>query len=218
MKTMNAVLLVILSVFLLTGATTNAQVKMEKGVKIGLNSAGFSGGDSNIWESKTGVTAGFFFRHVISPDITVQPELLYSIKGAERRDGTAQITAKLNFIEIPVLFRYNIPTQGNFKPALLAGPAFIITSTSRRKEVDEGITEEADVDNSKSSGLAFLFGGSADIKSGNHVIVLDLRYGIGLSQNYKQPAPADNIIIDDPNGNAPDLKNRSLSFSLGILF
>ena len=34
MKTMKIALLVILSAFLLTSATTNAQVKMEKGVKI----------------------------------------------------------------------------------------------------------------------------------------------------------------------------------------
>ena len=218
MKTMKIALLVILTLFLLTSAQTNAQVKMEKGVKIGLNSAGFRGGDSNIWDSKTGFTAGFFLRHIISPDITVQPEFLYSAKGAERRDGTAKITAKLSFIEIPVLFRYEIPTQGNFKPALLVGPAIGFTSTSRRKEVDGGVTEEADVDNSKSSGVAFLFGGSADIQTSNFVVVLDLRYSMGLSQNYKQPAPSDNLVIDDPNGNAPDLKNRSLSFSLGILF
>lgn len=218
MKTMKTVLLVILSTFLLTSAQTNAQVKMEKGVKIGLNSAGFRGGDSNIWDSKTGMAVGFFLRHAISPDITVQPELLYTVKGAERIDGTAKITAKLSFIEIPVLFRYKIPTQGNFKPALLAGPAIGFTSTSRRKEVDEGITEEADVDNSKSSGVAFIFGGSADIKTGNHVVVLDLRYSIGLSQNYKQPGLTDITVIEDPFGNAPDLKNRSLSFSLGVLF
>lgn len=207
-----------MTVLLFTNLPANAQVKMEKGVKVGFNSASFKGADSDIWDAKTGLSFGFFTRYKASPSITLQPEFLYSIKGAERRDGTAKITAKLSFIEIPILLRYDIPSKGNIKPALLVGPVIGFTSTSRLEELDEGVSEEADVDNSNSTDFGLIFGGSADINTGNSVIVFDLRYSIGLSQNYKQPDPLDNVVIDDPDGNQPDLKNSSLSFSLGILF
>jgi hypothetical protein len=77
------------------------------GIRAGANYAGFGGSDADnldrIWGGHAGLTANF----PVSTDnfFSIQPELLFSMKGAETSDDTYKI--KVNYLDVPVLGRVN---------------------------------------------------------------------------------------------------------------
>ena len=75
---------IILSLALLAGfaSTASAQTGVRYGIKGGYNLATFSGPDSKSSEYKSGFSAGGFLNFGVADIISIQPELLYSQKGA----------------------------------------------------------------------------------------------------------------------------------------
>ena len=91
------------------------------GSKIGLNLANVKV-DSESGKSKTGFVIGSYLNFPLSPSISVQPELFWTDKGAKPKSDEGN-TIKLSYLELPVLLKYSIPTQGSMSPYLFAGPA-----------------------------------------------------------------------------------------------
>ncbi|WP_244554778.1 porin family protein [Pontibacter indicus] len=77
------------------------------GIRAGVNYAGFGGSDADnldrIWGGHAGLTANF----PLSTDnfFSIQPELLYSMKGAET--SADDVKWKINYLDVPVLGRVN---------------------------------------------------------------------------------------------------------------
>jgi hypothetical protein len=77
------------------------------GIRAGVNYAGFSGSAANnldrIWGGHGGLTANF----PLSVDnfFSIQPEVLFSMKGAENDADTWKM--KVNYLDVPVLGRIN---------------------------------------------------------------------------------------------------------------
>jgi hypothetical protein len=58
----------------------------------------------------------------VSPSLAIQPELMFTMKGANwNADST---TAKVDYIELPVLARFAVPGFGRVKPFVYGGPGF----------------------------------------------------------------------------------------------
>jgi opacity protein-like surface antigen len=216
--------LLIVTVLVLAFAfTTSAQDAAAPmfGVKAGLNLANHYGSgtdaDSEFGEHKfkAGVVGGVFMSYALSPQFSVQPEILYSMKGYkwEGTGGEAGYTekGKFNYLEVPVLFKYNVPTEGTTSPNLFVGPAVAFLMSAKIDwdyDTESGTVDWKDSTKSVDFGVAF--GGGVDFAMGEGTVTFDVRYTLGLSKlpDLAEPDPD----FDDK------IKNKAWSFMFGYVF
>jgi hypothetical protein len=104
-------------------AQTNVVPPRRFGVTAGLNSSTLAGDDDLYTSRRTAFIGGAFMVIPTTPTFSVQPELLFAMKGAKASEQGFTATLKLTYIEIPVLGRFDIPASGGVKPFVYAGPA-----------------------------------------------------------------------------------------------
>jgi hypothetical protein len=211
------ILLAVLLVFaMVAGALAEGSGITQKGIKAGVNIAGHRGSDTDDHhKSKTGFVGGGYLTYGFSPAIALQLELLYSQKGYKWEDGGWKETGKFDYLEIPVIFRYNIVLQGSTTPNLYAGlvPAFLLSAKEEWEYSNTGgftlLASESgseDVkDKTNSFDFGFAFGGGVDIAVGNGILLFDARYTLGLTKIDSR---------EDPN----DIKNQAISLMVGYGF
>jgi hypothetical protein len=83
---------------------------------------------------KTGFTGGMFLNYAVNNNFSLQPELLYTQKGATTTlyNGLVAIdaTASFDYFELPLLAMYTFSTNGNLKPYVYGGPGFAYNLSS----------------------------------------------------------------------------------------
>ena len=192
--------------FVLTVFSMISFAQMQAGLKAGVNISNLSGDDAGSPDSKTGFAFGGFFMYQFSPMFAIQPEAYYTMKGAtEKMDfsgTTVDLTYTLDYIEIPVLFKFLIPIQGSgVRPAIFAGPFLGINTTAKVKAEFDGQSQEEDLTDTKSTEFGLQFGGGIGFPVGKGELGVDLRYILGLST------------IDDSADEA-DVKNNVININL----
>jgi opacity protein-like surface antigen len=203
----------ILSLALLAGAAgvANAQTGVKYGVKGGFNGSTFSGSDSKGSEYKAGFAAGAFLNFGVSDNFSVQPEFLYSQKGASIDDyfGNSGTTYKqtLGYLDVPIMFRYNVGEDGKGF-FVEVGPQGSFLLHQRQFLEDNGGKEIAgsrstSKDDFNKVAIGYVGGLGYQITSG---LQLGLRYTGDFSQVYKQ------------ENNAPNLHNSVFQFQVGYAF
>lgn len=183
-----------------------------KGVKIGLNIASLHGDDVEDLEeaideslkSKLGVCFGAFLTYSINEIFAVQPEVLFTQKGAKAHDEDWELGFNLSYFEIPVLAKIIIPTKGNIKPSLFAGPAIALKLSGNSRVKWDGEEDEENIEDGTDFGL--IFGGGVDFGVGQGKLMIDIRYTLGLSQ------------IGEIDGEDLEMKNGLFSIMLGFSF
>lgn len=213
---------IILSLAFLAGAAgaANAQTGVKYGLKGGFNGSTFSGTDSKGSEYKAGFAAGAFLNFGLTENLAVQPELLYSQKGASidgipynagtptapviKTDGTAKTT--LGYLDIPIMFRY---TTGDDGQGLFfeAGPqgSFVM---HQRSFVEDGGGKQIGVSSTSTDGLnkvvlGYVAGLGYQLTSG---LGLGLRYTGDITQVAKDAVGASNV------------RNSVFQFQVGYTF
>lgn len=149
------------------------------GIKGGANMANFFGdavGNVELLQARTG---GVFLELQASPVVSFQVEALYAQKGAKQTETivdpssgtvlTASGTWHYDYVDVPVLLKLALVTEGSVRPSLFVGPVF---SQLQKAEV-EGIDLK---DFTKSTDIGGTVGGNIDIGTGPARLVLDLRY------------------------------------------
>ena len=141
-------------------------------------------------KSRMGLVFGGFVTFEISDAFAIQPELLYTMKGGKASEGGEDLVVKLDYLEIPVLAKFNIPTEGSVKPCLFAGPAVALKLSAKYKWTGDGESETGDVSeigiDVKGLDLGLVFG--AGLKAGmgeTGGIIVDIRYTLGLQKAAK---------------------------------
>ncbi len=109
---------VILAVALLIGCLAQSQTY---GVKGGVNFANLNGNDADGFSGITSFHVGALMEFNILDRVTLQPELLYSVQGAEV-DGEEY---KLNYVTLPVMAEFDI--DGSL--SIHAGPQFSLLAS-----------------------------------------------------------------------------------------
>lgn len=142
------------------------------------------------WKSTVGFCGGIFLEFNFGRVLTLQPEVLYTMKGADTGAGKL----KFDYIEIPVLLKLRLPT-GDVHPFVFAGPAFGFTL----KSALEGI----ELEDFPKSDYSAVIGGGLQLGSSFHI---DVRYTMGLQK------------LEIPDIEAIDLKNGVLSATIGLAF
>ncbi len=192
MKKSLAILVIGLFALLMALPQTSA-AGIKFGLKGGANIANVNGNwDEALgdWKSTVGFCGGIFLELNFGKVLTIQPEVLYTMKGADTGDGKL----KFDYLEIPVLLKVRIPT-GSIHPFIFAGPAF---GFALKAAIDE-----YQLDGMPTSDYSAVLGGGLQLGRSIHV---DVRYTMGLQK------------LEIPDLDTIDLKNGVLSATLGLAF
>lgn len=165
----------------------------------------------------------------------IQPEVLYVMKGgkadipeleAEGFDVTLKM--KQDYVEIPVLIKYNVPTEGTIAPSFFAGPvvAFNVSSKIEFDGIPAEYADEVpdgDIENNKSVDFAVSLGGGVGMAVGETGrLTFDLRYTLGLTEIFDDVAEADyevdKVYITDEMDNGAAFKNSDIRLMVGFFF
>ena len=103
---------------------SNPQSTPRFGIIGGANLATQTASGSENLSNRTGFAAGLMAVLPVSPSFAIQPELMFTMKGAKSDAGGVSATAKVDYIELPVLARFDVPAFGRVKPFVYGGPGF----------------------------------------------------------------------------------------------
>lgn len=186
---MKKIFLPALLITLLAGGNVFAQV--SGGVRLGgnLSNLKWSSGDlSETDDSKFGPFFGLYLTAMLSDQLGIQPELVYSSMGSK----DDEVKFKLGYIAVPVLVRYQIVDQFH----ILVGPqaSFLLSA-----KIDDDGDEEDVKEDVKGLDFSGVIGVGADIDRFN----VGIRYALGLSN------------IFDVDGADVEIKNRAFQIVLG---
>lgn len=176
---------------------------MMFGVKGGLNLANLTGSDVNNAAIKTGIDVGAFLTYDISDIFAVEPELLFSMKGAKSDSASVTGSWKVNYIEIPILLKAKLPTDGKIKPCIYVGPGIGFLMSSK-------ISDDIEIDMkdfTKSTDITLIAGAGVSYMMEKGALSFEARYEVGLS-----------TIAKTPIGTAPDYKTSDIAILVGYGF
>ncbi|MEO6174025.1 MAG: porin family protein [Flavobacterium circumlabens] len=183
-------------------------VTTEFGVKGGFNMSNLYD-DSNDPDDNNvlyGFNAGVYATLPISDFIAIQPELLFTTKGAELKynnafaEGDAKF--KLNYIELPLLVRVNVTKNFNIQAG---GYASYLVSSKVTGSGDFDFEEDIDTDDLNKFDAGIAAGVGVDFSP----ISIGVRYNYGLTKVGKER--------NDGLGGTytfPDAKNSNLTVYL----
>ncbi len=170
-----------------------AAADVRFGIKAGANVANVNGDIGTAlqdWKSTVGFCGGIFLELNLGRVLTIQPEVLYTMKGADT--GTGKLT--FDYLEIPILLKLRIPT-GSVHPFVFAGPAFGFTLRA--------LVDGVKISDMPSADYSAVLGGGLQLGRSIHV---DARYTMGLQK------------LAIPDLDTIDLKNGVLSATIGLAF
>lgn len=148
------------------------------GLKAGLNVATLTGDNTDDLDPRLGFAGGAFVEIPVTPSFSVQPEVLYTQKGARETDGTTDATIALDYLEVPVLFKYTVPvTRSGLLLGGYVGPALAFKLNENVEADFGGTTVSEDTDFAKSTDVGVAFGATV----GAGPFAVDGRYTLGLT-------------------------------------
>lgn len=180
-------------------------VNSEFGIKGGFNMSNLYTDDADDENILYGFNAGVYATLPISDFIAIQPEILFTTKGAELEYNNAIASGtgkfKLNYIEVPLLVRVNITKNFNVHAG---GYASYLVSSKVSGDGDFNFEEDIDPDdlNKFDAGL------SAGIGVDFNPVSIGLRYNYGLTTIGKERTIAGTTYT------FPDAKNSNLTVYL----
>lgn len=183
-----------------------AAAGVQFGIKAGGNMAKPTGADAQdplaTLKSRMGFTGGIFLAFNFGKVVTIQTEVLYTMKGATYVALDDSYTDKLygNYIEIPLLLKLRIPLPV-VQPFVFAGPSVGFKLSEKIEENGVPITELI----LKNNDYGAIFG--AGLNLGRNFMV-DVRYSLGLQK----------VLETVGGGTEFDVKNGVWSATIGIAF
>lgn len=173
----------------------------------------------------TGFHAGLNADLFISEGFYLQPGLLYSTKGAERKNNNTEYTQHISYIELPVNLLFK-PQLGSGRLLLGAGPyaAYGISGKNKTKNGDAAVELDAKFKNKVSAAeyATTLLNGAYYLKpfdfGGNVLIGYELNSGFSLQLNGQMGLSRINPEVDGVAADKSNWKNMGFGASLGYRF
>lgn len=179
----------------LAGSYVHAQ-GVRLGVKAGVSLSNYAGNGTDNFDNLTGFHGGFVLSSALTDDgfFSLQPELLYSQKGAEVEQSGSRFSSKLHYLDLPILARIN---AGGF--FVEAGPqlGYLLSHDDRFTGPAQSVTYRK-LDVGYAAGLGY------QLESGLNA---GLRYNGGLS-----------TLFDQVIGGTINPRNSAFQFYLGYIF
>jgi len=191
-------------------------VSIEKGVKAGVNLASFRGDFADIADPnlKAGFVGGAFVAFGFAPDLAIQVEGLFSMKGAKihwarvflegNPVGWYDTFVSPTYLEVPVLLRGTLLRTAAVQPMYYLGPTIGI-SLGGTFTSDSPAVLDQDLTDLKALDFGFALGAGAGFKLGGRRVLTELRYTTGFGDIY------------DLEGNLESI-NQVFSLTAGLAF
>lgn len=203
---MNKVIFV-LPLLILSSFFVKAQSVDQSGIRASLNLSNLYVQSVDNENTKPGFAVGVYFRKSLSDQISIQPEINYSLKGSQINynnflNGSGKYRYNLSYIEIPVLANFHLGESIYFS----AGPYVATLISVKVKDVNgdgsvNGV-DEYDRDDFNTFDYGVAAGVGFDFAGGT----AGVRYNYGLADVA-------------PEGNGLDNgKNSVLQFFIGFAF
>jgi hypothetical protein len=186
------------------GSLASAQ-GLSFGARAGINiaEASFdSDADSPDTSARIGIVSGGFVTIPLVSWLELQPEALYSQKGAGFNEEGIDSSVRLDYVEFPILARVSRRGSG-LQYYIAGGPSFAVRVRARARADFSGATEEIDIsDEVETTDFGVAFGGGIELGR----LVVDARYTFGLKD------------VDKDDTDAVRVANRAFSFTAGVRF
>ena len=191
-----------LAVITLVGSPAFAQT-VGGGFKVGLNLANLDieFDDENEvepeFDTKPGLIIGGYVSVAFNDQVSFQPEVLFTQKGAKLEEGGEDAEVDLDFIQIPALMRFNFRPGHANRPYVIVGPGigFRTKANATLNGVEEDISD--DTESVEFSGIV---GGGIQVGRG----LLEARYDYGF------------VDLDKEEGS--EARSRTFSVLFGVGF
>ena len=205
----------ILAVVLVLAGATKIQAQENSpslGIKGGYNMSNLYTEDVDDQNVLSGFNIGLFATLPLSSSVALQPELIYTTKGAELQydnaftAGTAKF--RLNYVEVPLLIKANLTK--NFNVHFGPYAAFLIDSKITNEGQNGDINFEQEIDREDLNTVDF--GVAAGLGFDFDSFGIGARYNYGLSTVGKERTYAGGTYT------FPDSKNSVLSIYAAFKF
>ena len=185
-------------------------VEISMGAKGGLSIATVKGTDirSGEIDKRYGFMGGVFFDFQFDEMISIQPELVYSMKGfsADLDSISGEGSWKLDYLQLPVLLELHISEIPYVDFAIYGGPVIGVNTRSvisvREDDVEVGVDFKNKTEDFE---FGLVAGVDLDIPAGPGFIVVDVRFDFGQTSVLKQYG-------------APDVHTRTIGIMAGYGF
>jgi hypothetical protein len=181
------------------------------GIKGGVNFTNLYVNDVEDENMKLGFNLGLFAKMPITPGFSIQPEILYSVKGSKITYdlgilGSNEYRFNLNYVEVPVLAVINVAKNFNLHAGGYA--AYLAQANIKRENDDAPNDQIADLneDNFNRFDYGLVGGIGLDIEN----VTIGARYNYGLREVGK----ADNF----GSQALKNSKNSAISLYIGFGF
>lgn len=180
------------------------------GLKGGLNLANLYVDDASTEKMKVGFNAGIFWKLAVAEGFSIQPELLYSQKGAKATydnflQGEGEYRFNLNYLELPLLATVNLGKHFNIH----AGPYAGYLLSANVKDVEDDGTINGAVELNEDNFERFDYGVAAGLG-------LDIEnFSLGARYNYGLKEIGESGLAGEITRNA---KNNGISIYVGLAF
>ena len=195
---MKKLALISVLVLLVFGA---AFAESSYGLRAGVNLSSYNGKNAS-GGTKLGFHGGLMMMYELHPMLTLQPELLYTQRGAKKDSGSVTWSQTQHYAELPILLKLNL-SAGDILVQPYAGPEFRYMLSGKRTAKVAGVETTSDIKNM--NDFDFGVGLGADIIYNN--FLFGARYSIGMSNIYEKSG-----------GSQSDIKNNAIMINLGVLY
>ncbi|MBC3794748.1 porin family protein [Spirosoma utsteinense] len=196
--------------FLLCVSTSYGQQRFSAGPRVGLNLSNYWGNADGM-SFKPGIAAGAFLMYSSLNHFGISADVLYSQRGTKYDNGVIKYTQRVNYLEVPVVARYFLTLNGNFRPNIFVGPSLGIRLNAKRVNGASAVFNGENSNDFRNLDLGATGGFQLNWGTGNRQhFLIDARYNLGLSD----------VQTNLPNlwGRRSSLQNSTITIALGYAF
>ncbi|QJR36675.1 porin family protein [Gemmatimonas groenlandica] len=164
------------------------------GVIGGVNLAKVGGDDVDEAGTRTGLLAGVSLTKPLSGAFSLELNGLFSQKGAKDLEEGTNAALKLNYLEVPILLRYDVKTTGGVHPHFSGGVSLGYQTGCKISASDGGVSGEVscsllegeDGTDVKKFDVGLVAGAGLNFAlANNRMFTVGARYNYGLSDLFE---------------------------------
>jgi hypothetical protein len=174
---------------------------------VGLNYTTVYGSDSQGADSRADFAVGGQLDFDSPQSVFFRTGLIYSRRGFEASGSGTSVQFKINYLEIPLLVGYRIPSSGGVRPYLMGGGQVGFKVGCSFEGSSGGTTESIGCDDPNVGGdfsstdFAIVGAAGLALPVGLNHLTVDMRYAVGLMKIEKNS----------------EIKNRGFTFGVGFM-
>lgn len=181
---------VLLGVSLCLVLATGVQAQAAIGIRAGVNSASLSIEEDGVavedFSSRFGFHGGVDLALMFGDMFGIEIGGQYSQKGAKAEEAGATLKLKVDYIDAPVVFAINVPTNSQIVPRIFAGGVASFEASCKISGEIDGVSasqdcSDEDIGARKSVYFSGIFGAGVAFAAGPGSFVVQGAYQIGLT-------------------------------------